>query len=329
MISQAKFFSDLLSSAKGVLLTAHRDPDLDAVGSTLGVWHLCRMLGIPATVWLADSLPRDCGVLPGADQIVSVLPDSAAYDQVWVLDASNIQRVRDVALLQAFAEGKVLVNMDHHPDNSQFGQHNLAPIISSTSELVFWTFIHTSGGAIPDKTQAEAGLRADMSTCVYAGICFDTGRFLHDSVTADTFRAAAELVSEGADLKLIRHHFFENKSPDTYVFMRYVLNHMVVSDLGYVYVEIPIDIQEPEIKSVDLIRDLEGTFVALSFRETTADGIKVSLRSKNDFNVSLFAAQFGGGGHVKAAGITLRDLSLAEAKSRVLTALEIALSQRV
>lgn len=329
MISQANFFSELLSSAKGVLLTAHRDPDLDAVGSTLGVWHLCRMLGIPATVWLADPLPRDCGVLPGADQIVSVLPEKEGYDQVWVLDASNIQRVRDVNLLATFAEGRILVNMDHHPDNSQFGQHNLAPIISSTSELVFWTFVHASGGAIPDRTNASSELRENMSTCLYAGICFDTGRFLHDSVTADTFRAAADLVSAGADLNLIRHHFFENKSPETYVFMRYVLNHMVGSDLGYVYVEIPVDIQEPEIKSVDLIRDLEGTFVALSFRETTADGIKVSLRSKNDFNVSQFAAQFGGGGHVKASGITLRDVSLVEAKTRVLSALEIALAQRV
>jgi bifunctional oligoribonuclease and PAP phosphatase NrnA len=327
MISQAKFFSDLLSSAKGILLTAHRDPDLDAVGSTLGVWHLCRLLGIPATVWLSDPLPKDCDVLPGADRIVRTLPTEGTYDQVWVLDASNIDRIRDVALLKVFAAGRTLVNVDHHPDNSQFGQHNLTPIISSTSELVFWTFLHASGGALLADVATDKQTLSDMATCLYAGVCFDTGRFLHDSVTANTFRAVADLVTYGADLALIRHHFFENKSPANYALMRYVLNHMVVSPLGYIYVEIPVSMDEAEMKSVDIIRDMEGTSVALSFRETVSDGIKVSLRSKSDFNVSLFAAQFGGGGHVKASGITLRDVSLSEAKTRVLAALETALSR--
>ncbi len=325
MILQANFFATLLSSAKGVLITSHRDPDLDAVGSTLGLWHLCRILGVPATVWLADPLPRDCGVLPGADSVVRVLPGMAEYDQVWILDASNIQRVRDIDQLQAVIADRVLVNLDHHPDNTQFGHHNLAPIISSTSELVFWTFVHVSGAGIPAKKSVSKANLAALATCLYAGICFDTGRFLHDNVTADTFYAAGDLVAMGAELGLIRHHFFENKSAATYTFMRYVLNNMVVSSLGYVFIDIPREISEPEIKSVDLIRDMEGTSVALSFRETEFDGIKVSLRSKGDFNVSVFAAQFGGGGHVKAAGITLRDLSLSEARTRVLTALETVL----
>ena len=325
MISQASFFAALLSSAKGVLITAHKDPDLDAVGSALGLWHLCRILGVPATVWLADSLPSDCGVLPGADGIVQRLPDMAGYDHVWVLDASNLNRVRDVAQLQAVIADRVLVNLDHHPDNSQFGQHNLAPIISSTSELVFWTFVHVSGAGIPERHAVSTADLAALATCLYAGICFDTGRFLHDNVTADTFHAAGELVAMGADLGLIRHHFFENKSAATYDFMRYVLNHMVVSSLGYVFIDIPLEIAEPEIKSVDLIRDFEGATVALSFRETASEGIKVSLRSKGDFNVSVFAAQFGGGGHVKAAGITLPEMSLSEARGRVLAALEAAL----
>ncbi len=327
MTSQAKVLSELLSSAKGILLTAHRDPDLDAVGSTLGVWHLCRLLGIPATVWLADALPKDCDVLPGADCIVRALPTEGTYDQVWVLDASNIDRVRDVAALKVFAETRILVNMDHHPDNNQFGHYNLTPIISSTSELVFWTFLHASGANFLTRTGYDAAISADMATCLYAGICFDTGRFLHDSVTADTFRAAAELVALGADLNLIRHHFFENKSAETYDVMRYVLNHMVVSPLGYVYVAMPVSMDEVDLKSVDIIRDMAGASVALSFRETVSDGIKVSLRSKSDFNVSRFAAAFGGGGHVKAAGITLRDVSLSEAMTCVLAALETALSR--
>ncbi len=325
MILQANFFAELLSSAKGILITAHRDPDLDAVGSTLGLWHLCRILGVPATVWLADPLPRDCGVLPGAAGIVQVLPDLAGYDHVWVLDASNLNRVREVAQLQAAIQDRVLVNLDHHPDNSQFGHHNLAPIMSSTSELVFWTFVHVSGARIPPKKPVSKADLAALATCLYAGICFDTGRFLHDNVTADTFHAAGDLVAMGADLGLIRHHFFENKSAATYTFMRYVLTHMAVSPLGYVWIDIPREMAEPEIKSVDLIRDMEGTSVALSFRETESDGIKVSLRSKGDFNVSVFAAQFGGGGHVKAAGITLRDMSLSDARLRVLSALEAAL----
>lgn len=324
MISQAKVLGGLLSAAKGVLITSHRDPDLDAVGSSLGLWHLCRMHAIPATVWLADPLPQDCGVLPGAEHIVRVLPDLSDYDQVWVLDASNFNRVRDVDVLKVAITTQTLVNLDHHPDNSQFGHHNVAPIMSSTSELLFWLFVHVSGAALCEKAGASMSDKAALATCLYAGICFDTGRFLHDNVTADTFRAVADLVSEGADLGLIRHHFFENKSAATYTFMKYVLNHMVVSPLGYVYIDIPQDVPEPEIKAVDLIRDMEGTSVALSFRDTGTDGIKVSLRSKGAFNVSLFAAQFGGGGHVKAAGITLRDMSLVAARTTVLTALEAA-----
>lgn len=313
----------LIRSAKGVLLTAHKDPDLDAVGSTLGLWHVCQTMGVPAMVWFADPIPSDCYMLPGAAAIVRTLPASEAYDQVWVLDCSSFSRVRESDALQAFAQGKVVVNLDHHPDNVSFGQYNLTPIISSTSELVFWVFVHQMGEHFVTE-KPSLGVSA-LATCLYAGICFDTGRFLHDNVTADTFSAASALVALGADLALIRDHFFESKSPETYAFMRYVLNHMEVSAKGYVHVSVPAEMVETDIRAVDLIRDLAGVAVAVSFRATTNNEVKVSLRSKGAFNVSTFAGQFGGGGHVKAAGITLSEITLEMAKERILPVLEQAL----
>lgn len=355
----------LLQTAKGILITSHKDPDLDAVGASLGLWHWCRERSIPANVWLADTLTPGCLALPGAAEIVQVLPEAEAYDQVWVLDVANSDRVRDSGALQVFAKGKIVVNIDHHPDNTHFGQYNSCESISSTSELLFWVFTGFKGcspltensaispvscstgakgrspltesspvmsllsvstgfkGRSPLKKNIPA-MSPDIATCLYAGICFDTGRFAHDNVTPETFVAAAELVAAGADLALIRREFFENKSAAAYALMRYVLNEMVVKT-GYVYVCLPVGIEEVDIKAVDIIREIEGVPVAVAFRETLSDGVKVSLRSKGTFNVSTFSAQFGGGGHVKAAGITL-DMSLDAAKTHVLAALEQAMA---
>ncbi len=294
-----------------LLIITHKDPDFDAIGSSLALYLQLKTLGREVQIWCADKLDLMYHILPSWTAIRSEIPDH--FDTVIALDCSHLNRVREIGKINR--KDITLINIDHHSDNDRFGDINFVEHISSVGEYLYFIF---QGLGWP--------LNPDVASCLYAAIIFDTGRFLYSSVTPQTFEAAARLLEAGAHAYDLSEHIFENLSPKAFEIIKIALDRMVVNpSLGYAYTVIPVSAPHVSFKVIDFIRQLGTVPVFFVIQEYENGEIKVNLRSKNDFNVSEFAALFGGGGHKNASGITLRG-NLKEIEEKIVRKLDERLS---
>ena len=169
----------------------------------------------------------------------------------------------------------------------------------------------------------------DIANALYAGIVQDTGGFLHNSTSSDTFRTAAELLDRGVDLDLMKINLFESKSRTEVMLLCLALANINFSPNGKIawmilnYEDVKaIGAQDicPE-GIINYTLTIKGVEVGLLFRETSPGLIKVGFRSKGDVDVSALAARFGGGGHRRAAGAK-QEGSMEDAARTVVNAVE-------
>ncbi len=306
-----KLKSLLESSPKSILLVAHKAPDLDAIGSILAMYQQLIRLNHQVHIWSSDCLLTDFSWLPESTHIQTNLPKTP-FDTLMVLDSSNLERVSDYEKLDL--SNKTIINIDHHADNNQFGDINITGPISSVGERLCNLF-----------TSYNWPITPAIATCLYAAILYDTGRFLFSNTTAKTLKEASQLIEKGADAYAIGQHIYENKSEASFECLKIALNNMCFNkENSYVYTILPKTIEQKE-KTIDTIRQLKEADIAIVFHEQDNNVVKINLRSKHMFNVSKFAAHFGGGGHPKASGITMTG-TLEDVRDNVLAQLDKALN---
>lgn len=305
----------LKNNAEKILIVTHKDPDFDAIGSVLAVFHQLRNHGKQVRIWNSDFVADDFSFLPGFDQIEINYPQNFDYDTLLVLDCSDISRVRNFEKLRK--TGLSMINVDHHADNCSFGTMNITPIISSVGELLFHFF-----------KAAEWPISYDMAICLYVAILFDTGRFQFSSVTDKTFLAASELVQLGVKPDKFSQLIFDNKTVETFDVFRQALNHLCVNEaLKFAYTVVDSDMKAAGHEAVDLIRTLRDIEIFIVFRQSDPTTVRINLRSRSWFNVNEFAHEFGGGGHRRASGITIPG-HLSEIVLQVISRLEERLKAR-
>jgi phosphoesterase RecJ-like protein len=293
-----------IRDADRFLLTTHEGPDGDALGSLLAMHHLLGQLGKDSVMFLAAKefpLPIEYRFLP-LEEVFHEAPADMADRVVVFLDCGNIDRMPLDFLRD---DGTRMVNIDHHHDNTRFGDANLVDTeASSTAEIVYEL-----------ARQLDVDLTPEMAAALYVGLVTDTGRFMYENTDADTHRIAAALIDAGVDVN------------DTY---RRLYEHVPLEKLRLVAraleaIEQPCEglaithITEADYKAtgsgeemtegiIDFLRALEGVKVAAVIRELGSRGnaaLKVSLRSSGDgVDVSAIAREHGGGGHVRAAGFS-------------------------
>ncbi len=305
-------FKDTISHWKTVILLVHFDPDFDAIGSALALGlQLQKEYNITPILWIEKPLSDIFEILPGQELITTTQP-TIQPDAVCILDSSNPKRAFGTTEIFAQYPKLPTINLDHHMDNTLFGNIAIVENISSVCELLYALFEHYGWALTPQ-----------IATCLYAGIVFDTGSFQHSNVTPKTLLRASYLVENGAVPCEISRYVFEEKPLGYMQAIREALDHLIINkDLKYAYTWVNQDQEGYDL--IQFLRVLKGVEVLVLFRKT-ADKIKVNLRSKGDFDVAAFAAQFGGGGHKKAAGLTLPN-DLASQMNKVLSALDRMLS---
>jgi phosphoesterase RecJ-like protein len=284
----------------GVALAVHEKPDADALGAAAGMLDLFRQLGAEARLYVTpgETLPLEGFLLPG-DAVVRAMP--AAGLPLYALDCGAQPRLA----LERTEGFSFLVDIDHHHDNTRFG--DLVYVrgeASSTSEMV--CDVARALGLAPSPPAAAA---------LYAGISFDTGHFRHASTGAHTFATAAWLVRLGVDVTAVYGELYERRSPAALrLWARAVLAAEPVADgRGLVSRLLLADYaaagaHESETEGiVESLRAAGGVEVAALVKEQT-DGkrVRVSLRS-GGLDVSAVAALRGGGGHRMAAGFSSDD----------------------
>ncbi len=298
------------------LMLGHVHPDADVLGTLLALG-----LALEARDWNVvyggpHGAPSLLGFLPGVERYRQFTQLDGQFDLVVLTDCPNPQRTEGL-IDQAQRAGKVVVNIDHHPDNRRYGHVNWVDITAAaTGEMVYELL-----------TALRAPLTPAIATNLFTAIHTDTGSFRYSNVTTRTFTIAAALVAAGARPELVSQSLYEQRAPDALHWLGEALARVEVSEDGQMaWLALPADsVPERIVESEELVnypRSVASVRVACLLRER--DGtVKVSLRGKGEVDVQRIAAQFGGGGHVNAAGCTMPG-PLPDAKRAVLAAVRRA-----
>ena len=307
-----------INESSEIAITFHMSPDGDSIGSALALQEGLIKLGKNAFIMCKERVPYNLNFLPHSENIdgntFEVLPST---DMVIVLDCGDFKRIN--ANINLNERKYLLVNMDHHLSNEMYGDLNYVDTNSSAMAEIVYQMLNILGVTI-NKSIAE---------CLYTSIITDTGSFRYSSTTSVTHAIAGHLINTGIDFSEIHRKAFDDKQFNRVKFIGKAIENMkLVSDKICVFQITEdnfseLDI-EPSVNTSDIISiglEIDSVEVAVLFKEAT-DNVKVSLRSRSYIDVRKIAEKFGGGGHTKASGLVIKNVSLEQAKKMVLKEIE-------
>jgi bifunctional oligoribonuclease and PAP phosphatase NrnA len=287
------------------LLTAHEGPDGDALGSLLGLHNVLTQLGKDSVMFMAAKefpLPIEYRFLP-LEEVFHEAPADMADRTVIFLDCGNIDRMPVEWLT---AGGNEVINIDHHHDNTCFGDINLVEVDAScTAEIVY------------DLARLlEAKITPEIASALYVGLITDTGKFMYENTNAHTHRVAADLIEAGVDVDDTYRRLYENVPIEKLRLVSRALDginsycdgRLAISYITSADYEATGAGEEMTEGLIDHLRSIDGVKVAAVIRDLGNRGRaarKVSLRSSaGEIDVSAIARLNGGGGHKRAAGFS-------------------------
>ena len=282
-------------------LSTHINPDGDAIGSELGLYFFLTKLGKSVKMFNTDTVPPNYRFLPFWERIENSHSVGTYRPEVLiVLDASTLDRIGK-RLSQILRPTHSLVNIDHHATAEAFGDINLIiPTASSTSEIVY--------KLIKD---LQFPICKACAICLYTGLMFDTGCFRYSNTTAETHQIASELIGIGGFTPdEVYRNVYEQVPVAKMHLLSEVLSTLQITDDGKIASVYATQAMFRKTGTtadavegvVNQIQAIAGVEVALCASEMTDRSTKVSLRSQEYVDVSQLAAEFQGGGHVRAAG---------------------------
>jgi bifunctional oligoribonuclease and PAP phosphatase NrnA len=294
------------------LVVTHENPDGDALGSLLATTVVLRQLGKDVQMFLYGNapLPREYGFMQ-LDGLLRELPDDIGDRVLVAVDCAKADRIgADPAPVE---RAKLVIDIDHHHDNTRFGAVNLIVAdASSTGEVLRDVF-------------AELGveLTPEIAEPLYIALVTDTGRFQYTNTTPKSLRLAAELVEAGADVHQVFQQVYESVEFAKLKLLARALERARVLEGGRIVVSYLVRTDFAEVGAaeaysegiIDYLRAVEGCELSALIREPPRDDgpvHRVSLRASIDeLDVSAIARTFGGGGHRQAAGFS-SDASIDE-----------------
>lgn len=307
-INKAK---SLIDKASKIAIIGHRNPDGDAMGSCLGLYHYLKLKNKELAVIMPNEFPDFLGWIPGADQVLifeSGIEKTTALlqqcDLIFTLDFNAFHRTGTPMSDVLHGLNCEFMMIDHHesPDDYATVCYSV-PSMSSTCEMVY-RFIDLLGD--------QALINQNIATCVYTGLITDTGSFKFDSTSSDTLRIAAHLKDTGINTSKIYNDLYDNNSSNRLQLLGKALQNLqVIPNTNVSY----ISLSQEELDSFNYKKgDTEGivnyglslkgiTFTAFFSENKTEGIIKISFRSIGNVDVNEFARKyFNGGGHKNAAG---------------------------
>ena len=292
--------SDILKDVKSVGITGHIRPDGDCTGSVLALYNYI-VENMPETdVDLYLEQPgSEFYYLKNIDKIKNT-PEDKKYDVIFVLDCSSLDRIEP--FISCFNNASKTVCIDHHVSNTGFTDlSKIEPQASSACEVLYGTMD-------ADK------ISRNVAECIYTGIIHDTGVFKYSCTSKKTMEIAGEMMEKGIDYSdIIDNTFYKKTYVQNQILGRALLESVLFYDGKCIFTTVTMDEMEfygvtgRELGGiVEQLRLTDGVEVAIFLYQTGEEEYKVSLRSKKKIDVAAIATQFGGGGHVRAAGYTAK-----------------------
>ena len=298
---------DVLRSHERFVVVAHENPDGDALGSLLGAALGLRALGKDVVMYLSDRgpTPPEYRFLD-LSEVQRDLPADIEERVLLAVDCANARRIAEGT--QAVDRARFVIDVDHHHDNSRFGDVNLVvPEASSTAEVIR-DILH----------ELDVDLTPRIAEALYVGLVTDTGRFQYTNTTPKALRLAAELVEAGANVHEVFQHVYETVQFAKLKLLARALERAASFEGGALVVSYLLredfaeaGAEEPYSEGIiDHLRAVEGSEMVALIREPPREGPthRVSLRSSHDeIDVSAIARKRGGGGHPQAAGFSSEE----------------------
>ena len=305
-----------IESYPSVALISHIMPDGDTLGSALALSMHLRAEGKDTALFCEQPVPLTYRFLHLSEAFRT--PDTwdarkETYPLVIAIDCSDLERLGDCRPIYDGAE--CTVNIDHHISNERYAAINLVDDSAAAVGEIIYSLIREAGGTV-DKPMAQA---------LYAAVSTDTGNFSYSNTTPATHRIAAALLECGIDVYTLNNILFRTHTLERTRLLALVLSTLEMRREGTVALLTATDEMmrqsgagESETEGmINFAREIGTVEVGILFRSRGDGTVKVSFRSKEYVDVSALAQSFGGGGHKRAAGCTIRG-SLAEAKNQVM-----------
>jgi len=302
MMNSFDEIGEVLRKNNNFLITSHINLDGDAIGSELAFYSILKKLKKRPIILNQGKLPKLYDFLPGVNNIQYLEDDyfdTKSIDVGIALDCSNVKRMGKT--FEIFKNIKTIINIDHHASNENFGDLNYVDSsVSSVGEIIYELLRFINVDLLDE----------DISTCLFTSILTDTGSFRYSNASSKTFKIASDLTSFGIKPHLIAANIYNRNTYPGLKLLGEALSTLEVDSSNYFsWLTISRKMlnntkaNDEEIEGIiDVATTLDNTEVSILFRETKDNKIKISFRSKGNFDVNKFAGKFNGGGHPNAAG---------------------------
>ncbi len=305
---------------KTFCIVGHVRPDGDCIGSEVALAYALRDQGKTVTCWNEDPVPEKLKFLD-PDKIMQRPKRGEEFDCVIATDCASFERLGKCC--DGVQKRKVLINIDHHPSNTRYGDINwVSAKEASTGELIYKLLKSASWSITPQ-----------IADCLFTAVSTDTGSFQYPTTKPLTYQTAGELVKRGADLAKICDEVYQSHPLSRVRLLKHLYSKFRLTNnnqIAYLWLKkrdfarAGADTEESE-GLIDHIRDIKPVEVACVFEELEPQLTRLSLRSKNGkVNVSEIAMSFGGGGHKAAAGARIEGRPL-QVQRQVISAVRKAL----
>ena len=310
-INEVTFLNEILKKPIKIAIIPHRNPDGDALGSTLGLYHVLKQLNHDAKVVSPNEFPEFISWLPGSDDVLIFEKNFEtcrnflqSCDLVFTLDFNAFHRAGEQMGSYLEKLNKPFVMIDHHQMPDPYAKVTVSDTsFGSTCELLY-RFL--------EQLNLLQYLTVEAATCIYTGIVTDSGSFKFVKTTGDTHRVVAHLIDLGVDNPKVHSQLFNTTSYNQLQLVGKALQNLkVLPQHNVAYTTLSqtelndFNYQKGDTEGiVNYGLSIKGIDFAAIFIENKDEGIiKISFRSEGDFDVNQFARNyFNGGGHINAAG---------------------------
>ncbi len=298
MRSQVDQLGELCDRHESIMILGHKDADGDTLGCSLAFAEALRARGKHVRVVIPPPVPQKYSWMPGFGDLMDRPADGLEAGLVLFFDAGNMERSGSAAGL--VGERATIVNVDHHPSNSRFGDVNIIdPGASAVGQMCLDMLEHFGWEITPT-----------MATNLYTALMTDTGGFRHDNTTPRALRDASRLAALGADPSAIASAVYKSRP----------LTTVRLSGLSIASMQVEMDgrlawakvtrrmlreagaVMAESEDIIDTLNSLAGLEVAIIFKEVGSRLTKISVRTRGPHDAAELCGHFGGGGHVRAAG---------------------------
>ncbi|HRU39634.1 MAG TPA: bifunctional oligoribonuclease/PAP phosphatase NrnA, partial [Candidatus Goldiibacteriota bacterium] len=297
--SDVKKLREVFKNSGSILLTTHRNPDGDGIGSGLALMRSLKSMGKHVDFVTRDPVPAIYSFLPLSEKVINLAEVKKHYDLIVFLECPDADRCGRIIDYKKY--GKLTVNIDHHLGNEMYADVNVVEPTAAAVGMQLYSFMNSAGWKIDRKT----------AECLYSAIITDTGSFNYSNTTPEVHEAAAGLIRAGARPAHISSEVYSTTDSSVKLLSAMMSRMRLESGICWSVLTRKMFKRTGAADSetdnfINTLRNVRQARIAVLFKEFGPRTVKVSFRSKTGLDVNYIAKLFDGGGHKYAAGCVVR-----------------------